>query len=318
MVAKTLVIACLVFSKACFTCNANSNINLGGNRIINHFESPLLKSHVKSYGRCSCFPKCGVDMAISKKRHLAFQSISTSTTDCRTSIQSGKNTRKGIKYYCSQRAAGLQLSMGFWDFFKSRQNDFIKLDKTQDSFGPGPLVIFYNVPKEIQDEELALMIQDGAPLACNSYKKGMIPYKRVYPQEFIVPAVEGGELEDGQKGNTTVTYHDLTVEQLLQDILRAWEKNEEIKDIQSQLAITKVETRQRNEPYEDYAPIIYFSGFTNDEMMKTYNIIYNEIFQETQGVAKSACAKVVPPALQKNVCQLFSEISKDHAEAMIP
>ena len=65
-----------------------------------------------------------------------------------------------------------------------------------------------------------------------------------------------------------------------------------------------------------HTPILYFSGISNSEMMKTYNIIAGEIYQETQGAAKAACAKVVTPALKKNFRQLLEEISGDHAEAM--
>jgi len=63
-------------------------------------------------------------------------------------------------------------------------------------------------------------------------------------------------------------------------------------------------------------PVLYFSGVTNQEMMETYNIMANEVYQETQGVHWPACAKVVEPALNKSLRQVLTEISGDHADAM--
>ena len=62
--------------------------------------------------------------------------------------------------------------------------------------------------------------------------------------------------------------------------------------------------------------MLYFSGVTNQEMMETYNIMANEVYQETQGVHWPACAKVVEPALNKSLRQVLTEISGDHADAM--
>ena len=65
------------------------------------------------------------------------------------------------------------LCMGLLDsffsssFLQNRQGDFVQLDKstTAKAFGPGPLLILYNVPTGIQVQEVLDMIHDGAPSA---------------------------------------------------------------------------------------------------------------------------------------------------------
>ena len=64
-------------------------------------------------------------------------------------------------------------------------------------------------------------------------------------------------------------------------------------------------------------PVLYFSGVTNGEMMSTYQIIANEIYEETNGVHWPACAKYVPPATDKSLRRVLGEISGDHEEAMM-
>ena len=55
-------------------------------------------------------------------------------------------------------------------------------------------------------------------------------------------------------------------------------------------------------------PILYFSGISSDEMMQTYDIIAGEIYQETGGIAKAACATLVEPAKDKTLRQVVEEI----------
>ena len=42
----------------------------------------------------------------------------------------------------------------------------------------------------------------------------------------------------------------------------------------------------------------------------------NKIYEETNGVHWLACAKVVPPAMDKSMRRVMLEISGDHADAM--
>lgn len=63
-------------------------------------------------------------------------------------------------------------------------------------------------------------------------------------------------------------------------------------------------------------PVLFFSGFQNDEMLAVYNILGREIYEETAGQAAAACAKVVPNAMEKPLRQVLEEISGDHQDAM--
>lgn len=173
---------------------------------------------------------------------------------------------------------------GILDFFKNREDDFVRLSDSEDVVGPGPLILLYNVPDGIDDEEIQAMIEDGAPNA--SKEKGVL-FHRIFP----------ADLENVYQESTVADVLGKSLE-LAQDSKRSDSNN-------SESSVSYAHT-----------PILYFSGISNSEMMKTYNIIAGEIYQETQGAAKAACAKVVTPALKKNFRQLFEEISGDHAEAM--
>ena len=63
-------------------------------------------------------------------------------------------------------------------------------------------------------------------------------------------------------------------------------------------------------------PVLFFSGFQNDEMLTVFNIVAREIYEETGGQASAACAKAVPNAMSKPLRQVLDEISGDHKEAM--
>jgi hypothetical protein len=325
MIAKPLILSCLI-AVVHFTCTtgAVNDGNCGGiNMSLTSTKHDLV-----------AFQSVLSSAAMTKPISATLTSPSATTTSSSTTSERHNhlqhvcvaavkgtatgNTRIGTTVFRHRSRPQTKLSMGFLDFFQSRESDFIKLHETQDAFGPGPVVLLYNVPNEIQDEEISWMIQDGAPLACKKCKGKMVPFRRVYPEQFVtVEEEEEFKSQEGWKDNSVRAYHDLTVEQLLENVLTEWNENKEWEYIiQSQFATNQVVTRNHNEAYEKYAPIIYFSGFAHDEMMNTYNIISNEIFQETQGRAKAACAKVVEPAMQKNVCQLLSEISNDHAQAM--
>ena len=182
------------------------------------------------------------------------------------------------------------LQMGLFDFFKSRENDFVKLNDSQDVFGLGPLIILYNIPNEIQNDEIQDMIQDGAPLASASSKgKGNgngVLTRRIYPSDL------------------TTTYKDATVEQVLSKVQTLGNESE------------SSGTCTVGIPDPSCVPILYFSGMANQEMMQTYNIIAREIHDETQGRVNAACAKLVEPALNKSFRQLVEEIGGDHADAM--
>ena len=63
-------------------------------------------------------------------------------------------------------------------------------------------------------------------------------------------------------------------------------------------------------------PVVLFTGFRNAEMMTAYNLIGQEINEETGGRQTAACAKVVPKAMNKPLQQVLDEIAGDHADAL--
>jgi hypothetical protein len=65
-------------------------------------------------------------------------------------------------------------------------------------------------------------------------------------------------------------------------------------------------------------PVLFFSGFGNEEMMAVYNIVGQEIYQESGGQTSPACAKAVPNAMGKPLRQVLDEISGDHKDAISP
>lgn len=170
------------------------------------------------------------------------------------------------------------LNMGLFDFLRSRDGDFVKLETTE-SFGPGPLLLLYNAPSSIVDGEIMDMIHDGAPLA----NKNGVKLCRIYPNDL-----------DSTLGERTVQS---ILSQANQDGFR--NENHVI-------------------PYDKTrtVPILYFSGFSNSEMMATYNIIAQEIYMESNGLANAACAKAVAPAMGKSFRQLLDEITRDHLQAI--
>jgi len=244
------------------------------------------------------------------------------------SIHTSRTTTRKTTRSTDTRAT-TAIQMGLFDFFKTRENDFIKLDESQDTFGPGPLVLLYNIPNGIEDEEIDAMLQDGAPVAYRKGNKkgsggiGGIAFQRIYPQDF-----QEESIIDSEK----------TVSQVLEQALLAVKTGGADIDVDTDAntdAGTYIDTHpnantntndntndntnaneRKPKPSIAHVPILYFSGISNQEMMQCYNIIAREIYTETQGMANPACAKVVQPALNKSFRLLLEEISGDHADAM--
>ena len=175
------------------------------------------------------------------------------------------------------------LQMGLMDFIQNkflddRGGDFVKLETTGDSFGPGPLLLAYAVPGSIETEELRDMASDGMP------RRDEVKIRRI-----------SGTLDEIELGGDALL--DLTVGDALEKAMNEQQPTVVVSD-------------------QGPCPVLYFSGVTNQEMMETYNIMASEIYQETQGVHWPACAKVVEPALTKSLRQVLTEISGDHADAM--
>jgi hypothetical protein len=211
------------------------------------------------------------------------------------------------------------LCMGLFDsffsssFLQNRQGDFVQLDKssTATAFGPGPLLILYNVPTGIQVQEVLEMIHDGAPSA--------------HAQGCTVVRLDDSEKNDDDDD----IVWDLSLEQALNKLLvrgnvissPEYESFEpSLQDSSSSSISTRRDTTTPS------TPVLFFSGFRNDEMMNVYNILGQEIFQEMLTATSSvsplprpppaACAMAVPKAMNKPLRQVLEEISGDHQDAI--
>ncbi|GAX27761.1 hypothetical protein FisN_13Hh137 [Fistulifera solaris] len=171
------------------------------------------------------------------------------------------------------------LSMGILDslsdFWTQREADFIRLDSSETEYGPGPLLVLYQVPPTIDDDEVNDMISDGAPQAHN--KKCRI-YRLTEHDDVIL---------------------DMSLEKSLNYMM----------DTAATSTPSATGTIARG------VPVLLFSGFRNDEMMATYNILGREIYQEMGGQVSPACAKAVPNAMRKQLRQVLGEIAGDHTSA---
>mmetsp|Transcript_13811 Transcript_13811/g.20573 ORF Transcript_13811/g.20573 Transcript_13811/m.20573 type:complete len:259 (+) Transcript_13811:28-804(+) len=207
--------------------------------------------------------------------------------------------------------ASSSLQMGIIDFIQNntpflndREDDFIPLDKESDenTVGP-PVLVLYAVPNSIEDDEFRDMVGDGMP------GRKVVEGITTGDNEVMIQRLEGMD-ENGEGGDELLDFS-------VQDA-----SNRMVQDAKTTTAATSLSRPSLSTPIvtssatEGPCPVLYFSGVTNKEMMDTYNIIANEIYAETNGVHWPACAKVVPPALDKSLRQVLSEISGDHAEAM--
>mmetsp|Transcript_14646 Transcript_14646/g.21094 ORF Transcript_14646/g.21094 Transcript_14646/m.21094 type:complete len:218 (+) Transcript_14646:92-745(+) len=194
------------------------------------------------------------------------------------------------------------LSMGLLDsissmFLQEREGDFIKLEDSDEAFGPGPLLVLYRVPAGIDDGEIRDMLEDGAPKAS---KKGVTLY-RIDQQEERDPLLLMKKEGDGK-----------SVQEALAQIMDG-----------SVVSVTpevpsgsSVNLPNSSSAGGNGCPVLFFSGFENSEMMESYNILGNEIYMETGGACSPACAKCVPNAMEKPLRQVLEEISGDHLSAI--
>lgn len=176
--------------------------------------------------------------------------------------------------------------MGIFDsisnFLDSRGDDFVKLEETDEAFGPGPALILYKVPSTIEDDEIQDMLSDGAPRAA---KKGITLARITNDQDSLLTQTLDESLNDLTSGKVVKS-------NIKGDLLDA------------------VVSRTSGSG----CPVLFFSGFQNQEMMAAYNIVGGEIYQENGEAA--ACAKAVPASMLKPLGQVLDEISGDHEAAM--
>lgn len=182
-----------------------------------------------------------------------------------------------------------QLQMGLLEnlgsFLNKREGDFVKLESSLDTFGPGPVILLYGCPSGVTDDELKDMIEDGAPEASKASSDGVICRRIDSSDKSLL---------------------DMGVGEALENI------------VQSKAAAAAAANTSEEPEIQPPCPVIYFSGISNEEMMATYRIISSEIYEETGGTANAACAKAVPPAMEKSLRQVIEEITGDHLDAITP
>lgn len=174
----------------------------------------------------------------------------------------------------------------FSKFLNSREGDFVKLETSQQEFGPGPLLILAEVPIGITDEEILDMVEDGAPAA---HAKGCTLFRI-------------------NNGLNDPSLAQITIKDALEQIAS--------KNIQPQFAEDTTVATITTPSLAKQTAVLFFSGFRDQEMKAVYNILGQEIYQETAGQVSPACAKAVPDAMHKPFQQVLEEIASDHQEAM--
>ncbi len=203
------------------------------------------------------------------------------------------------------------LRMGLFDSFLSRfgdkdsEGDFVKLEQMNEQFvGPGPVVLLYKVPDGIDDDEVRDILEDGAPGAT---KRG-ISIARI-PNMEATNTKSSDRSDDADAGVSLV---DLSLQEALETVI----KNPPPKTTLPPLPSFEPVMRG----ISSGSPVVIFSGFSNTEMMESYNILGSQVYQETtasNGTGEYlACATAVPNAMNKPLRQVLEEISGDHAEAM--
>jgi hypothetical protein len=179
------------------------------------------------------------------------------------------------------------------NFLHDREGDFIPLESTTgtegESFGPGPALLLYNVPSGLLDEELIEMLEDGAPVAS---QRG-ISLARL-------------------STNDATPVLDQSLQDALEQVVATGNNNSN----NPTTSTSSPELLSTDAGILASVPVLFFSGFSDAEMMASYNIIGEEIYQEVGGQVTAACAKAVPNAMNKPLRQVLEEISGDHQDAM--
>jgi hypothetical protein len=263
---------------------------------------------------CGCWVQLGLlpgahawIVAPSPTQQQSFRTLVT-TPFSPTTHQQGSALPRGPRKHLSSgqmmtRPMGLLDSVS--NFLRDRGNDFVQLDKDDSKeYGPGPLILMYHVPSGITNEEVLDIVADSAPLA---FAKGVALRRIVGP---LTLSQQHGDDDNDQEGSTTSTIFDQTLQTVLEDIVKQEEKsvkkfNKNTELLETDAGILAAE-----------CPVLIFSGFRNHEMMDTYNLLGNEIYQETAGRATPACAIAVPKAMNKPLRQVLEEITGDHRDAM--
>jgi hypothetical protein len=195
------------------------------------------------------------------------------------------------------------------NFLQKRQGDFVRLDESAEAFGPGPIVVLYNVPSSMDNDEFRDMIADGAPrMAAAGGGTSSCTLHRI---ELCTASTTTTTTVLDEKSSSSSSLLALPVTEALQQIL----KNPTMPPTTILRAVPAPEDTSTSSTTTN--GVLFFSGFSNPEMMAVYQIMADEIYQETGGRNNVACAKAVPNAMHKPLGQVLEEICGDHQQAII-
>jgi hypothetical protein len=166
------------------------------------------------------------------------------------------------------------------DFFRERQDEFIKFEASDEEFGPGPALIFYNVPQGVLDDQLVDVLRENAP---NAIRKG-VSLSRM-------------------DSSTSSEWMDMRLKDALEKVIR------NSKDPNSQEAPDPLTT---DAGILATTPVLFYSGFRNSEMLKTFNVISHAVHKETMGRLTVASATAYPDTMDRQLGQVLKEISGEY------
>lgn len=180
----------------------------------------------------------------------------------------------------------------------SDEEDFVRLSEMAEKsgLGPGPVVLLYQVPNGIDDEEVRDMLADGAPTATK--------------QGIALARIASLADKTNKKSKNLVN---MSLQNAIETVIKT---PPEPYILEAGIPHMSMATPASVEG----SPVAIFSGFTNSEMMESYNILGEELYKETASTYGKgqylACARAVPNAMGKPLKQVLMEISGDHEDAI--
>jgi len=201
--------------------------------------------------------------------------------------------------------------------------DFVRLQEMNNQFlGPGPVVLLYQVPDAIDDEEVRDMLLDGAPTA-TSKGISMARIATMDSDAMTAKPKSKSRSKAKSKSKSKSELIDLSLGDALEEVIRQPETNAASAStfpvLQPLTPPQQPSQPQAQAQMMEGCPVVIFSGFSNSEMMDSYNILGEELYKETASYGRGqylACATAVPNAMNKPLKQVLWEISSDHADAL--
>jgi hypothetical protein len=166
------------------------------------------------------------------------------------------------------------------DFFRERQDEFLRFENSDEEYGPGPALIFYNVPQGVLDHQLVDILRDNAP-----------------------SAIRKGVSLSRMDSSTSSEWMELSLKDALEKVV---------------LNTKNPHYQESPDPLTTDAgilattPVLFYSGFRNSEMLMTFNVISHAVHKETMGRLTVASAVAYPDTMDKPLRQVLMEIAGEY------